>query len=179
MIIRVPLLLQPSIAVIYRLDIKSTRNANPPGEDNVGYDETLLEPIAYDKNENTPDLRIDSRKELAPIRVPCQVETLTDETLRELAIGDAPVTDIYFVFHRKTLEELGLLDENRDVIIKKGDRISHLERYGAAIGTKTKTFSDPGLYIYEMRSKSWGFGPDGYDLEIALTTKRREGIMAT
>lgn len=179
MIIRVPLLLQPSIAVIHRLDVAATRNANPPGESYSGYDETLLESVVYDQNENSPDIRKDARKELAPIRIPCQIETLTDETLRELAVGDAPVTDIYFVFHRKDLENLGLLDENRDVIIKKGDRISHLERYGAAVGTITKTFSDPGLYIYEMRSKSWGFGPDGYDLEIALTTKRREGVIAT
>jgi hypothetical protein len=93
-----------------------------------------------------------------------------------MAIGDAPITNISFVFHREDLENLGLLDSNRDVMLKKGDRISHLEKYGAPVGTISKNFSDPGLYIYEMRSRSWGFGPDGYDLEIALTTKRTEGV---
>jgi hypothetical protein len=176
MIIRVPLLLQRSVAVIHRLDISSTRAANPPGEANVGYDETLREPIVYDGSTTTPDTRQDTRKELSEIRVPCQVEVLSDEALRELGVGDAPITNMTFVFHRETLENLGLLDSNRDVTLKKGDRVSHLEKYGAAVGTVIKTFSDPGLYIYEMRAGSWGFGPDGYDLEIALTSKRQEAV---
>ena len=30
--------------------------------------------------------------------------------------------------------------------------------------------------VHEMRSRSWGFGPDGYDLEIALLSERRTGV---
>jgi hypothetical protein len=175
-IIRVPLLLQKSVAVIHRLHIEGTRDEDPPGEGNIGYDETLREPIVYDQNTNSPDTRQKARQELSETRVPCQVEVLTDEALRELGVGDAPITNMIFVFHRKDLEFLGLLDTNRDILLKKGDRISHLEKYGTTIGTISKTFADPGLYIYEMRAGSWGFGPDGYDLELALTSKRAEGV---
>lgn len=173
MIIRVPLVLQSSVAVIYRLDVKATRQADPEGEATSGYDETLREPIAYT---GTGGDREDSRREFAVIRVPCQVEIMTDEKLREMVTGNDPVSNMVFVFHRADLERLGLLNTNRDVILKTGDRIEGLERFGGAVGAKTKTFEAPGLFIHQMQSRSWGFGPDGYDLELALISDRRRGF---
>jgi hypothetical protein len=170
--IRVPLLLQKAVAVIYPLDISATRAKDPAGEPDTGYSNTFDEVIVYDESNE----RTTARTEGTAIYVPCQVENLTDERLRQMITGDAPVTNMAFVFHRRNLEKLSLLDANKDVILKKGDRISHLEKYGAPVGTIIKTFADPGLYIYEIRSKSWGFGSDGYDLELVLTTKRREGV---
>lgn len=177
MAIRVPLLLQKAVAVIYRLDIPATRGINPPGEDTIGFDDEFNEPIVRDNSETTPNTRASTRQEMAAVYVPCQVEMLRYEDLRQLAVGDAPVTDMALVFHRRDLQRLGLLSATKDVILKKGDRIGSLEKDGSPVGTTIKTFSDPGLYIYEVRPRSWGFGPDGYDLELALTTKRREGAL--
>lgn len=173
MIIRVPLVLQPSVAVIHRLDVKATRQHDPAGDDASGYDEVLREPITYNDASGN---RVDSRRELAEIRVPCQVEVLSDEKLREMVTGDDSVSNMIFVFHRLHLEQAGLLDSNRNVVLKKGDRISQIERFGAPTGTVTKKLEPPGLYVWEMRSASWGFGPDGHDLELAIMQKRREGF---
>lgn len=172
MIIRVPLLLQRSIAVVHRLNISATRLHNPDGEDVYGYDETLKETITYDR---AVEGAVDSRRESSEVRIPCQIETWRYEELRQVGLGDAPVTNMVFVFHREDLEKLGLLDSEKTILLKKGDRISHLEKYGAVSGMVTKRFNDPGLYIYELRPGSWGFGPDGYDLEIVFTARRQEG----
>lgn len=170
MIIRVPLLLQQSVLVVHRLDISGTRTLDPPGPATSGYDDLLREPVVYDVG----NVRTSARQELPPTRVPCQVEIMRDERLRELRAGDAAISSMTFVLHRADLERLGLLDANRNVLLKKGDRVSQLERYGAPIGTVTKTF-DPQLYVVEVRSGSWGFGPDGYDLEMLIVAERREG----
>lgn len=172
MIIRVPLLLQQSIAVIHRLDIRGTRNVDPAGEPTEGYDPTFNEPIVF--TEPTTLKRESSRREHPPIRIPCQMELLTEEKLKELGVGDAPISNLMLVLHRKDLEALGLLDSNQETILKKGDRLSHLEQFGGAVGTITKKFADDGLYFNEVRGSSWGFGPTGYDLEIITLTDRRE-----
>lgn len=172
MIIRVPLLLQKTIAVIHRLSIEETRNTNPIGEPVEGYDPTFREPIVY--TDTSTQQRVTSRREMSPIYVPCQVEALTEERLREMGVGNDPVSDFVLVFHRKTLAEMHLLDQDQEVMIKKGDRLSHFEQFGAPRGVVTKRFADPGLFIHEIRGASWGFGPTGYDLEIALLTRRRE-----
>lgn len=172
MIIRVPLVLQKTIAVIYPLDVTGTRAHDPVGPDTSGYDEILREPIVYN---DVGGSRVDSRQELPPIRIPCQVENMTDEQLKEEVSGDVPVSNMILIFHRADLERLSLLDSNRNVIIKKGDRVSSFERYGAPIGTVVKTLTEPGLYIHEMRSRSFGFGPDGHDLEFALLAERKHG----
>jgi len=171
MIIRVPLLLQKSVVVIHPLNIGAGRNVDPTGEETSGYDDVLNEPIAYTTPTNE---RKTTRRESPALRIPCQVENLTDEQLKQMATGDDPITSIAFVLHRQDLEELNLLDDNGDVLIKKGDRVEKLEKYGAPVGTTIKTFLDPGLYVHEVRSKSWGFGPDGYDLEIVYTSRRQE-----
>jgi hypothetical protein len=175
MIVRVPLLLQRSVAVIHRLSIGATRDHMPPGDVVEGYDPTFQEPIVYTEGAE----RVSSRTELAPVRIPCQVEMMTEERLRQYVGGADPVTNMVLVFHRYDLDNLGLLDGNREVVLKKGDRIEELERYGGAPGNTIKRFTDPGLFIWEVRSASWGFGPDGYDLELAFTSKRREGVAAT
>jgi hypothetical protein len=172
-IIRVPLLLQKAVLVIHPLDLGATRAVDPTGEETAGYDDVLNEPVVYTTTTNE---RVSARRESAQIRIPCQVEDLTDKQLNQMATGDDPITNIAFVLHRKDLEELRLLDNNGDILIKKGDRIEKLEEYGAPIGTTIKTFLSPGLYVHEVRSKSWGFGPTGYDLEIVYTSRRQEAV---
>jgi hypothetical protein len=171
MIIRVPLLLQKTIAVIHRLNIRVTRNTDPDGEPDEGYDPTFREAIVY--TDTTTLERTSARREYIPVRIPCQVEAMTEERLKEFAVGDDPIANFILVFHRKDLNELCLLDANQEVVIKKGDRLSHFEQYGAVEGKVTKRFADPGLYVHEMRGASWGFGPTGYDLELCSLTRRR------
>lgn len=172
MVFRVGYILQPSIAVIHRLDTEATRLDNPDGEPDSGYDDTFREPMVYDKAKE----RVTSRKESAAIRIPCQVEIATEEQLRELHTGDDPVSNMIFVFHRAVLEQHGLLDiDTRDVLLKKGDRISAIEKFGAPVGTVVKKITGDGLYVVQMRSASFGFGPDGHDLELAIMTNRQLG----
>jgi hypothetical protein len=172
-IIRVPLLLQPSVAVIHRLDISGTRAVDPPGEPDAGYDDTFRETIAYD--DTATATRQTTRREMPPIRIPCQVEDPTEERLRQLGIGDDLFVTILLVLHRRDLDRLHLLDANRETKFKKGDRVSRLERYGAPAGTVVKQFASPGFFVQETRAGSWGFGPDGYDLEFLALGRRREG----
>ncbi len=178
MIIRVPLLLQKSVAIVHRLDISGTRTFDPPGEDTSGYDETANEPVFYDDPVAPPgDQRTSSRQELASVRIPCQVENLTEERLRQMGIGDAGISNIALVFHRRDLKVLGLLDVDQEILIKKGDRVSHLEEFGVPPGKVIKRLGDnkEGLFVEEVRGRSWGFGPSGYDLEIIMLKDRREG----
>jgi hypothetical protein len=172
-IIRVPLLLQKTVLVIHPLSIPATRAADPTGEETAGYDELLREPVGY--TEPAGD-RVDARRESAELRIPCQVEVLSDEALNQVAVGDDSITNMAFVLHRQDLKELNLLDSDSNVILKKGDRVEKLEKFGAPVGTVVKTFISPGLFVHEVRAKSWGFGPDGYDLEIVYTTRRQEGM---
>lgn len=178
MIIRVPLILKSSVAVVHRLDIQATRDQDPPGAQagsnpsDQGYNFILREPVVY--NEAATAERVSTRKELPAVRIPCQVENLTEERLRELGVGDAPVSSQILVFHRKDLERLGLLDVNRETVIKKGDRVDRLERSNTPPGTIIKKFHGDGQYIEEVRGASWGFGPDGYDLELIFLLDRRQ-----
>lgn len=160
--IRVPLL-WPVDVIIYRLDIQGTWATDPPGSPTEGYNYLLREPVVS----RTAGARTVTRAELAPVTVPAQVEVQTYQQLAATFGGDSAVTDIAFVTHRQDLETLGLLDANKHCLLKPGDRIDHIEKTGRTVQTFTKQ-----LFIYEVRPKSWGFGPDGYDLEVIYTTYR-------
>ena len=167
--IRVPLLLQKSIAVIHRLDVTATRALDPPGESTVGYDEILNEPIKYDSGPGTPILA--SRQELSPVRVECQVEAPTFEQLQQHGPGIVENTVLVLVLHRKNLKDLSLLDPTTGKpLIKKSDRVSAIEKFGFP-GTVLQPLAAPGLFVYEVRPGSWGFG-DGHDLELVFLEDR-------
>jgi len=160
---RVPLI-NPIKAVIYRLDIQAIWAADPAGDPAAGYDPTLREPYITDVD----GVRTTTRVEMAAVKVPCQVETQSFEQLNAVFGGDDPVTDVVFVAHRQDLKKLSLLDATtRKCLLKPGDRIAHIERKGHQVLAYEKP-----LYIYEVRPRSWGFGPDGYDLEVLYTTYR-------
>ena len=159
-------LIAPSYASVYPLDIQATWSFAPPGGSGSGMDRTFREPII---SRDVDNLRASARQELAEIIIPCQVEDTTFERLRMVLGGDADVTNMVFVFHRRDLDMLGLLDANQRCTLKPGDRIDHIED---RLGNVTLTFSDAGLYILEVRRRSWGFGPTGYDLECCYTTSR-------
>jgi len=91
----------------------------------------------------------------------------TFEMLMATFGGDNAATEIALITHRRDLARLGLLDSNKKCMLNVSDRIDHIEKNGRTV----LTFEKP-LYIYEVRPRSWGFGPDGYDLEVLYTTYR-------
>lgn len=162
MSVRVPLI-APVTAVIYRLNIPATWDVDPPGTPSAGFDYLYREPVVS----RSSGVRTVTRVEMDPVYVPCQVETMSFEQLQATFGGDNAATDVALVTHRRDLANLGLLDANNTCLLKPSDRIGSLQKNGTTILTYTKP-----LYVYEVRPRSWGFGPTGYDLEILYTTHR-------
>ena len=174
MVIRVPLVLGTVAAVIHRLDPAATASFDPPGAQTSGYDPDFHTPVIYSSTA-TGD-RTDSRKELTVVRVPCQVETFSFEQLRKLFPGNTPSSNMALVFSRIDLESLGLLDSaTRKVKINVNDRVEKLERRSSP-GSTVHPIKAPGLFIFEIRPRSWGFGPDGHDLDVAFLDDRSRAV---
>lgn len=170
--VRIPLVLNTVAAVLHRLDVAATRAVDPPGADAAGYDDLWDEPRVYD--DAVTSARTSTRRELAAVRVPCQVETFTEQRLRETLGGDAQASNVVLVMHRRDLDRLGLIDATtRDVLIRPRDRISTLERINRP-GTVVRTLGPDaaGLHVLEVRGGSWGLGPDGHDLELVFLQDR-------
>ncbi len=171
MTIRVPLVglgMTLSTAVLHRLDTTSTRAVDPPGDPPTGYDEDFDAPVTYQSGTT----RTSARRELTAVRVPCQVETPSFRLLEQYGPGVVERTRIVLVTHRQQLESLGLIDgSSREVLIRKGDRVSAIERYGVP-GTVQMSLPGDGLFVFEVRPGSLGFGPEGHDLELVFLQDR-------
>jgi len=163
---RVPLLF-PMAAVVHQLDTAATRTLDVPGPPSDGYNDLLDEPYPYNSGAGFTD----TRQEKAAVRVPCQLEIMTFEELNQVDTGDAAMSEIILIFHRRDLETLGLIDSTtRLQKLKAGDRISALEKKGFP-----GTFVHPiphDLYIFKIEPGSPGMGPDGYDLAICYLSTR-------
>src|SRR6185295_10120563 len=108
--IRVPLLLAVVDAIVYRLDVAATRALDPPGAATSGFDDAFREPVAYDTQQGSSVAdRAVARVELAPVRVPCQVETTLYESLAEAYQGNLQQNELAVVFHVKDLTLRGLI----------------------------------------------------------------------
>jgi len=163
---RVPLLLEKSLAMLYRLDVQATKLVRPYVGATAGYDDDFREPLVFDDVRGGKTTRQSARIELPPIRVPCQVETQRFERLDQKPPGDVPDSDVQLVFHRMDLLQLKLIDPySNELAIKKNDRVSHIEAYRFP-GKVSQQFEPPGLYITQIVPGSFGFGPDGFDLHI-------------
>jgi len=166
MFFRAPLI-APVAAVIHRLDTTATQAINPPGAPTTGYDPDFREPYPYEQG----TAWLDTRVYMTAIRVPCQFEPKPYyEQARHVELGNALLTGVNIVLHRKTLADLGLLDSNQTSLLKKYDKITALEKPGSP-GTVIKQFAEP-LYVIEVRPGSWGMGGTGYDLEILFCENR-------
>lgn len=172
---RVPLLNELSAIVLERLDIAATWLQDPPGTPTTGYNPTTRVPYVYD-DPGTGE-REDTRQYSAPIRVPCQVEVNTWLMLQQEFVGDAPDSQIAFVLHHMNLASLGLLSSTGALSIKKGDKISAIEKNGIP-GQVVRPLDSP-LYIFEVRPRGWGFGPLGHDLQVVYTTTRPATAMGS
>jgi hypothetical protein len=164
-------LLKPVAAVIERLHITGTWAEDPPGAAySEGYDKINREVVKF-ADEVTGAVE-SPLKYMSEIRVPCQLEFPTYEELRQDFGGDAPLTTVVLVFHRRDLERLLLLDrDTKNCLLKKGDRVARVEKLNIP-GRIVHQFPNNGIYIYQLEPGSPGFGPDGYDLEIAYMTNR-------
>lgn len=176
----VPLIEKTVKVVIHRLDRSATWAVDPPGADySAGYDPILREPVIS----RVAGVRTIPRVELAEVKISCQVETQRMEQLRFTFGGDAPVTDIAFVLDRRTLRRMSLLDAaTGKCLLQRGDRISRLEKRSGSVilpyqASPYTEVRDDSLFIYEVRPRSWGFGRDGYNLEIIYTYKRQPATM--
>ena len=165
MFFRVPLLF-PSALVLHRLDIAGTAAIDPPGVPQVGYDPDFREPYQYDNSGS----KADTRQYLAPVRIPCQIETPEWQEVRQQPQGDAPLTEMTFVVHRRDLLSLGLLNSSNTTLIKTNDKITAIEKHGSP-GVVTLAYKQP-LYVVEVRPGSWGMGSSGYDLELIIAENR-------
>lgn len=176
MFFRLGLVLQKSTAVIHRLNPEASKGIKPYAGVPAGYDKDFREPLVFDGGPDPVEQeRLDTRIELPPIRIPCQIETPKFEELFMEVQGDDPKTTFRIVLWRRDLEDMGLIDkQTRFCAIKEDDRVSCIEKFGEP-GITTLPFSPPGMYITEVQPGSPGFGPDGYDLEICTLSRRRKG----
>jgi len=168
-VIRIPLI-SPVDAVVHRLDVAATAAQDPPGGPATGYQPILKEPYPF----LAGDDRRTTRTEMAAIRIPCQYHEMTTYQLNMEFAGSADMSRQVLVFHRMDLERLGLIDATTgNVLLKNSDRVSQLELRGNIV----RRFADPttpdyGLFVYEVKDKSWGAGPQGYDLAVCYFTNR-------
>lgn len=168
MAIRVPLLLETVQAVISRVDGPATAAFNPPGGPASGYDTDFREPIKY----KSGTASVSSLQYKTAIKVACQVEALTAERLREYFPGDSPSSNLIVVISRIDAEAMGILDSTtRKIAIGVNDRVERFEKAGAIV----HPLAQP-LYVFEVRPASWGFGPDGHDLELLFLNDRPKAV---
>lgn len=171
---RVPLVLQTSLAVIYRLNLMAISESEPYSG-GTGYNKSYREPIVFDASRQGKTVREYARSELPPIKVPCQVETGSFERLRQGVDGDVPDSSMVLVVHRQDLTVMKLIDsETKDLLINVNDRVSHIES-SQIPGVITQKFEGEGMFITSIAPASWGFGPDGFDLYLFSLEERQKG----
>jgi hypothetical protein len=95
------------------------------------------------------------RRELPPIRIPCQVEPTTFESLQMFAAGESPRSQIQLLFHFAYLERFGLVDAaTGDALVRVGDRLGALYDNAGSLIQSVRT--PPGLYVTEARPTGFG-----------------------
>jgi hypothetical protein len=94
-----------------------------------------------------------ARRELPPVRVPCQVEPESFEALHMVGAGNEPLSRVQLVLHFRDLEERGLVDAATGrALIAPGDRMTGFyDRTGTLVQTAD-------LYVVEARPIGFGFG---------------------
>lgn len=138
-------LIFPLLAEIARVD-RDAMVLGAPGIDPDFHEPVILAPA--------PDAMGPlARRELAPIRVPCQIEPESLEALHMTGAGDEPQSRVQLVLHFRDLEQRGLIDASTGrAAIAPGDRVSGFyDQAGALIEAVD-------LYVVEARPLAFGFG---------------------
>jgi hypothetical protein len=94
-----------------------------------------------------------ARRELPPVKVPCQVEPEGFEALHMVGAGNQPASRVQVVLHFRDLESLGLVDAaSGRALIVPGDRMTGFyDRDGRLVETVD-------LYVTEARPAGFGVG---------------------
>lgn len=147
-------LINPFVAEIARLDTVATA-ADPdgPGPLSTGYDPDFKETVLL----STAGARVDARREMTPIRVPCQVEIGTLQAMQQLAAGNSPNSRIVLVFHFQDLERLDLVDSvSGEARLRVNDRLVAIRSFRGDLVQAVRT--PPGLFATEVQPQSFGLG---------------------
>lgn len=140
-------------AEIAQLD-PATMAADPSGAGPTRpvFDSDFREPVVLPSSVGT------DRRELQPIKLPCQIEVQSFEALTELSTGNSPRSHIVLVFHFRDLERAEMVDPlTGDALLRPGDRLVSLR------DLRTDTIvqairTPPGLYATEVQPQGFGLG---------------------
>lgn len=148
-------LINPFLAEIAQLDTVST-DADPDGLGPLtsGYDDDFKETAVVALPSGK---RADARKEKPLLRIPCQVEVSTFETLVQLASGASPTSRVALVFHFRDLESMALVDAHTgEALLRVNDRLVGIYTMHGELVQAIRT--PPGLYATEVQPQSFGLG---------------------
>jgi hypothetical protein len=144
----------PFLAEVHRLDALAMA-ADPDGAGPLtsGLDPDFHEPVLVSASGAAVGEPL--RRELAPVRVRCQVEPDVYDQLAMTPGGNAPRTRLGLVFHFRDLERQGLVDAaTGDALLGPGDRLGAL--YDVLGNLVQLVRTPPGLYITEARAAGFG-----------------------
>jgi len=148
-------LIFPFLAQVHRWDPVAMAGVDPDGTGPLtsGYDEDFKEPVLIDADGD--GVAEPFRRELPPVRVPCQVEPEAFQALRMASAGNTPKSSLDLVFHFRDLERLGLVDPiTGDALIRPSDRLGGLYDVEGQLVQAVRT--PPGLYVTEARPIGFG-----------------------
>lgn len=137
-------------AEIYRLDPVAMAAVDPPGPATTGFDDDFQEP----RLEAMGGLGKPIRREMAAVRLPCQVEPDVWDQLRMFDAGNSPSTGIVLTMHFDDLARAGLVTASGEPTLRAGDRLGGLYDLAGALVQTIR--NPPGLYIDEFRQDSFG-----------------------
>ena len=165
-------LIQRFLCELYRLDTQAT--AVVAGG---GYDPVFGEPLPVANGTQTG---VPSRREYAPVDVPCQVDRREWDEDKIIPGGHDLLTTIILTFHFRDLEKLGLVQTDPTVLgspkVGPGDLIGSLKRY---TGQTVITFPNPpGLVVVGMEEAGFGLNCEGVpqrNLLYVTCQPRRQG----
>ena len=100
-----------------------------------------------------------SRREMAELRINCQLDRKNWGEQNLGRGGRQIVADIVVVLHWPDLEKLGLIDTDGEPTLKKGDRLARIETLK---GNVEATFDNPpGMFITDFERAGHGQAPFG------------------
>lgn len=162
-------LIQKFTAVLYRLD--------PVGTAAVvggGYDQEFGEPRRVN---NGSQLGLSSRRELAALRLPCQIDRQPDFDSDALTRGGhMKSATIDIILHMADIENAGLLGVDGQPKLYSGDRVGGIEdKNGNVVWSFT---NPPGMFVEKTEPQGYGldaFGVPKFNLFVLTCKPEQQG----
>lgn len=128
-----------------------------------GYDEDFRETTLTDTDDDGLG-DADGRVESATISIKAQIETDRQELQRMTGTGDVTQTQLGLVVHMRDMENLGYVEVNGDLKVRKGDRLVKIRNKA---GLTRMDFGRTPIYVtHAVRLNAWL----GNDSNLALLT---------